>query len=52
MDEVAKPMRSQMVSCQKFGEVECANSCLSHRSFKQEIQRGILMLRRGGLNLN
>ena len=39
-------LRSQMVSCTKFGSVACANSCLTHRSFSQEVKRGLLMLKR------
>ncbi|WP_069470210.1 radical SAM/SPASM domain-containing protein [Candidatus Marithrix sp. Canyon 246] len=40
--ELAKKNRIQTVKCQKFGSVDCANSCMTKRSFKQEIKRGLL----------
>jgi MoaA/NifB/PqqE/SkfB family radical SAM enzyme len=46
--ETAQHLRSQMTGCTKFGTVDCANSCLAHRSLKQEIKRGLLLLRRSG----
>ncbi len=48
----AKQLRAQMVRCTKFGTVECANSCLSHRTFAQEVKRGMLLLRRAGSELS
>lgn len=43
--ETARTLRSQMVNCTKFGSVACGNSCLTHRSFSQEVKRGLLMLK-------
>ncbi|MDY6941165.1 MAG: radical SAM protein [Cyanobacteriota bacterium] len=45
-DPKTRQQRSQMVGCSKFGSVSCANSCLTHRSFPQEVKRGLLMLKR------
>jgi MoaA/NifB/PqqE/SkfB family radical SAM enzyme len=42
----ATRLRAQMVACTKFKSVGCANSCLNHRTFVQEVQRALLMLRR------
>jgi radical SAM protein with 4Fe4S-binding SPASM domain len=46
--ETAQHLRGQMTQCTKFGTVDCANSCLAHRSLKQEVKRGLLLLRRSG----
>jgi radical SAM protein with 4Fe4S-binding SPASM domain len=43
----AKRIRAQTVVCTKFGSVSCANSCLAHRSFMQEIKRALLFFQRG-----
>ncbi len=43
----AKQIRAQTVVCTKFGSVSCANSCLAHRSFMQEIKRALLFLKKG-----
>lgn len=43
--EEAQRLRAQMVACTKFGEVACANSCLSHRTLAQKIALGLLFLR-------
>jgi MoaA/NifB/PqqE/SkfB family radical SAM enzyme len=43
--EKASQLRAQMVACTKFGEVACANSCLSHRTLAQKIELGLLFLR-------
>jgi radical SAM protein with 4Fe4S-binding SPASM domain len=42
----ASRLRAKMVVCTKFKSVDCANSCLAHRTFVQEVQRALLMLRR------
>jgi radical SAM protein with 4Fe4S-binding SPASM domain len=47
--EQTRRLRAQMVSCKKFGEVTCANSCLSHRTLAQKIELGLLFLRQGAL---
>ncbi len=44
--DVATRQRSAMMSCAKFGSVECAASCLAHRSFGEDLRRGMLLLRR------
>jgi MoaA/NifB/PqqE/SkfB family radical SAM enzyme len=41
----AREIRAQTVSCNKFGTIVCANSCLSHRTLKQEASRLIRILR-------
>jgi MoaA/NifB/PqqE/SkfB family radical SAM enzyme len=41
----AQQLRAQMVNCTKFGEVECANSCLTHRTLAQKVELGFLFLR-------
>jgi MoaA/NifB/PqqE/SkfB family radical SAM enzyme len=42
----AKRRRAQTVACQLFRSVHCANSCINHRTFGQEVERALLMLRR------
>ncbi|AFY78055.1 putative Fe-S oxidoreductase [Pleurocapsa sp. PCC 7327] len=44
--EQARRLRAQMIACTKFGEVDCANSCLSHRTLAQKLELGMLFLRR------
>lgn len=46
MGATAIQQRRAMLSCDKFGKVDCANSCLSHRSLKHEFQRGWMLLKR------
>ncbi|MHB8815141.1 MAG: radical SAM protein [Steroidobacteraceae bacterium] len=41
----AREIRAQTVGCNKFGTIVCANSCLSHRTLKQEASRLIRILR-------
>jgi len=43
--EVARSLRSEMVSCTKFGSTTCANSCLSHRTILQQVRLGMLFLK-------
>jgi radical SAM protein with 4Fe4S-binding SPASM domain len=40
----AREIRAQTVGCNKFGTMVCANSCLSHRTLKQEASRLIRIL--------
>ena len=47
----AKQLRAQTLTCRKFGTVSCANSCLAHRTFMQQVKRGLLLIRRVGLTL-
>ncbi len=42
----ANRRRAQTVVCNKFRSVYCANSCINHRTFAQEVERAMLMLRR------
>lgn len=42
----AKKFRKTALTCEKFGKVDCATSCLSHRTILQDIQRGLLHLKR------
>jgi hypothetical protein len=35
----AREIRAQTVVCDKFATTVCANSCLTHRTFKQEASR-------------
>jgi len=42
----ANRRRAQTVVCNKFKTVYCANSCINHRTFRQEVERAVLMLRR------
>jgi MoaA/NifB/PqqE/SkfB family radical SAM enzyme len=44
--ELAKKNRIQTVKCKKFGSVDCANSCMTKRSLKQEIKRGLLLFKK------
>jgi radical SAM protein with 4Fe4S-binding SPASM domain len=44
--EQAKQIRSQTITCTKYGSVDCANSCLNFRTFSQEIKRVLLFLRK------
>jgi radical SAM protein with 4Fe4S-binding SPASM domain len=41
----AREIRAQTVGCNKFGTMICANSCLTHRTLKQEASRLIRILR-------
>jgi radical SAM protein with 4Fe4S-binding SPASM domain len=41
----AREIRAQTVGCNKFGTIVCANSCLTHRTLKQEASRLIRILR-------
>jgi radical SAM protein with 4Fe4S-binding SPASM domain len=41
----AREIRAQTVGCNKFGTIVCANSCLSHRTLKQEASRLVRILR-------
>jgi MoaA/NifB/PqqE/SkfB family radical SAM enzyme len=43
--ETARRIRERTTDCTYFGEIHCANSCLSHRSLKQEVRRGLRVLR-------
>lgn len=42
----ARKIREETVSCDKFGTIACANSCLTHRTVKQQVQRGLDMVTR------
>lgn len=42
---VATEQRSAMMRCAKFGSVDCASSCLSHRTLGQDVRRGWMLLR-------
>jgi len=42
----ARRIRRATVRCKHFGSVQCANSCLAHKTVGQEIRRGFLVLRR------
>jgi radical SAM protein with 4Fe4S-binding SPASM domain len=42
----ARDLRNRILRCEKFGHPECAHSCLSRRPFRQELERGLLVLRR------
>ncbi|MEZ5962826.1 MAG: radical SAM protein [Planctomycetota bacterium] len=49
--EVAKRQRAAMMRCAMFGSVECASSCLAHRTLRQDFRRGWMLVRsrlRGG----
>lgn len=43
--EAATKIRKQTTECTAFGQIHCANSCLSHRSLGQEVRRGLRVLR-------
>ncbi len=43
---VAERIRAETIACDRFGSVDCANSCLTHRSLRQELQRVRLFARR------
>lgn len=42
----ARDLRRRILDCEKYGHPDCAHSCLSRRPFRQEISRGLLVLRR------
>ncbi|MGF1482391.1 MAG: radical SAM/SPASM domain-containing protein [Cyanophyceae cyanobacterium] len=41
----ARQLRAQMVACTKFGSLDCANSCLAHKTLGQKVQLGLLFFR-------
>jgi MoaA/NifB/PqqE/SkfB family radical SAM enzyme len=43
--EVARKLRSKTIACDKFASMVCANSCLSHRTLKQEAARALQIIR-------
>jgi MoaA/NifB/PqqE/SkfB family radical SAM enzyme len=45
--ERARRQRATMMRCPKFGSIDCASSCLAHRSLGDDVRRGWLLLRRG-----
>lgn len=42
----AKNQRLQMLTCSRFGSLDCASSCLNHRTFWQNVKRGLMIMRR------
>lgn len=48
--ESARKLRVETVGCTRFGTSFCANSCLTHLTLSQQIQRGLLWMRTGRRN--
>jgi radical SAM protein with 4Fe4S-binding SPASM domain len=43
----AREIRAETVVCNKFGTMVCANSCLSHRTLRQEASRFVRIMAQG-----
>lgn len=43
--EIAQKIRKTTITCNKFSTISCANSCLSHRTLKQEAKRAIYAIK-------
>ena len=43
--KVAVGQRRAMMSCAKFGSIDCASSCLSHRTLGEDVRRGLLLMK-------
>lgn len=43
--EAARRQRATMMRCAKFGSVDCASSCLAHRSLGDDVRRGWMLWR-------
>lgn len=44
--DTARLQRQQTTTCDKMGSVDCANSCLSHRTVSHDASRSMMLLKR------
>ncbi len=44
--DTARLQRQQTTTCDKMGSVDCANSCLSHRTVSHDARRSVMLLKR------
>jgi len=49
--DTARRQRQETTTCSKMGSVDCANSCLSHRTVSHDARRSVMLLHRNTLAL-